>query len=522
MFSPDEILMYLRKSRSDDPLMSVEEVLSKHETMLNEWCERNLNGVIPEENRFREIVSGESLENRVAFQQLLKKIESPKYRAVLVVEIQRLGRPDLEEIGKITKIFRYTNVTVITPQRAYNISDEYDRDYFERELKRGNEYLEYQKKIMGRGRQLSASQGHYLGTPPYGYDKIFITENNRKCPILIENKEQADVVRLIFDLYVNKNYGYSRIAKHLDELGIPSPGRKNWFQYTIKAMLANEHYIGKIKWNWRKVVKVVENGEVKKTRPKASDYEIYEGKHQGIVSEEIFKLAQERMGNNPKTPVDYTLLNPFASLLYCKCGRIMSMRNYKQKNKNGTIRMSTRLLCNEQSRCDTSSCSYDEILTLVSQTLRAYIADFELKNKQVDNSAELHNHLIENLEKRLYDLHQKEIAQWELQADPDENKRMPQHIFQQLNAKLQQEIETTEKALKNARETAPKPIDYENSIKRFTDALNALNDDTVSAEKKNKLLKACIKRITYNRERPERSGSSLANIPIELDIEPYV
>ena len=52
---PEEIIMYLRKSRADDPMLSVEEVLSKHETLLDEWVEKNLNSPIPEENRFKEV-----------------------------------------------------------------------------------------------------------------------------------------------------------------------------------------------------------------------------------------------------------------------------------------------------------------------------------------------------------------------------------------------------------------------------------------------------------------------------------
>ena len=60
-FSPNEVIAYLRKSRSDDPLLTVEEVLSKHETMLDEWAEKNLGAAVPEENKFREVVSGETI-----------------------------------------------------------------------------------------------------------------------------------------------------------------------------------------------------------------------------------------------------------------------------------------------------------------------------------------------------------------------------------------------------------------------------------------------------------------------------
>ena len=138
----EEILLYLRKSRSDDPLLTTDEVLERHETLLNEWMEKNLDTPIPEENRFREVVSGETIADRPEFRKVLKLLESPKYKAVLVVEVSRLGRPDMEEIGRISKLFRYTNTLVITPMMTFDIANEYERDMFERELKRGNEYLE--------------------------------------------------------------------------------------------------------------------------------------------------------------------------------------------------------------------------------------------------------------------------------------------------------------------------------------------------------------------------------------------
>ena len=163
---PDEVLDYLRKSRTDDPSLTVEEVLSKHETILDEWAERNLGAKVPEENKYREVVSGETIADRPEVQKVLKRIESPKIKAILIVEVQRLSRGDLEDCGRLIKILRYTNTMVITPQKIYDLRDEYDRDAFERELKRGNEFLEYQKKIMQRGTLLSVSQGNYVGSVP--------------------------------------------------------------------------------------------------------------------------------------------------------------------------------------------------------------------------------------------------------------------------------------------------------------------------------------------------------------------
>lgn len=508
MFKPEEILLYLRKSRSDDPQFSIEEVLQKHETILNEWIANNLEGVIPEENRYREVVSGESIEDRIEFQKLLKRVESPKIKAVLVVELQRLGRPDLEEIGRITKIFRYTGITVITPMKAYNLQDEYDRDYFERELKRGNEYLEYQKKIMARGRLLSVSQGNYIGSvPPYGYNKIWITEDKKKYPTLEENKEQADIVRLIFDMYVNEGKGVHLITKHLDSLHVPAPKGKNWSPHALKDMLQNVHYIGKVKWNWRKTVTVIEDGEVRKTHPKSKmgDYLIYDGKHPAIISEELFYAAQEKIGKNHRAKPTTKIRNPLAGILYCQCGRAMSLRTYK---KDGVEKSPARLLCDDQVHCGTGSCLYDEIIDRVCDIMEQCIRDFEVKMR--DNNADtvkLHNNIIKNLEKKLADLEEKEVLQWDAQYDPNPNKRIPPDVFPKLREKLLREKEEIRQALIQARESMPEPINYEKEIYKFKDALNALKDDTFSAEDKNTLLKACIERIDYSREKPERISS---------------
>lgn len=500
--SNDEIIEYLRKSRSDDPLMSVEEVLEKHEKILDEYAEKYLDGRVPEENIYREVASSETIDGRPEMMRLLKAIESPKIKGILVVEVQRLSRGDLEDAGRLIKLLRFTNTMVLTPQKTYDLSDEYDRDTFERELKRGNEYLEYFKKIQARGRLLSVQDGNYIGSaPPYGYDKTFITCGKKKCPTLVENKEQADVVRMIFDMYVNRDMGRTNICHALDNMGIKPPRGERWSAPALKDMLQNIHYIGKVKWNWRKTIPVIEDGKVIRTRPKATigEYLIYDGKHKAIISEELFNAAQEKQGRNHKAKPKTKIRNPLASLLWCQCGRAMSLRTYK--DRSGKERTAPRLLCDDQVHCKTPSCTYDEMIDRVCEVLKDCIKDFEirLKNNE-DDSIELHNNLIKNLEKRMSELEAKELSQWEAQADPDPENRMPKEIFKRLNEKLQKEKEEVKQALCKAYESMPEPIDYEDKIIKFTDALNVLKDPELSAETKNKYLKSVIDRIEYNRQ----------------------
>ena len=159
LFSITEVIIYLRKSRSDDPSMSVEEVLFKHETQLQDYALAVFGNHIPEANIFREVVSGETIADRPVMQQVMKILESGSKKAALVIEPQRLSRGDLEDCGKIINTFRYTNTLVITPPKTYDLADEYDRKFFEMELMRGNDYLEYTKKILNRGRIASRKTG---------------------------------------------------------------------------------------------------------------------------------------------------------------------------------------------------------------------------------------------------------------------------------------------------------------------------------------------------------------------------
>ena len=512
-FNPSEILVYLRKSRSDDPMLTVEEVLERHETLLNEWQERYLDSFIPQENIFREVVSGESIEDRPQFLKILEMIESPRIKAILVVEVQRLSRGDLEDAGRLMKLLRYTNTMVITPPKTYDLNNEYDRDLFERELKRGNEFLEYSKKIMRRGRELSVSQGWYVNAfPPYGYDRIQVMDGKRKRTTLIENKHQADIVRTIFDLYLNYNMGSLKIAAYLNNLGEKPPKGKMWTPTGISHMLDNVHYIGKVRWDYRPNKTIVEHGQVRVTNPRNKNFTVYDGKHLPIISEEVFYAVRDKIGSLPKNKQGKELRNPFAGILKCRCGRHLQYIGINPKVPNRR----PRLTCVHQTYCKSKSIMLEELVDLVVDILQKAIADFKIQLKaESTDSIERHNKHIKSLEKRLEALDQKELAQWNAQTDPDPSKRMPAHIFQKLNAELVAEREKVVQALYEARQNTPQPTNFKERIATFTEALNALKNPKASVQHQNNLLKACIEKMTYFRQRPSKDNP---NPQIELEV----
>lgn len=512
---PENILIYLRKSRTDDPALSVEEVLAKHEQMLDEWSMRTLGRLVPNANRYREVASGETIAARPQVQAVLRALEHPGTRAVLVVEPQRLSRGDLEDAGYIIKILRYTHTVIITPVFSYDLTDERDRDLFQRELQRGNEFLEYQKRIMLRGRMLAVENGCYIGNrPPYGYDKTTIRIGKRVCYTLKPN-DCAPVVRLIYKLYL-EGYGKAKLAIYLEEHGIPAPsGALHWNTGTFARMLTNPHYIGKVVWNRRKTEISIEDGAVVARRPIHTDYLVYDGLHEGIVDPDVWEAVQRRIGKNPRVNRRGRMLNPYAGLLFCRCGHAMSRHPEQGNGKD-------RLICTDQRHCHTPSVRLCDLTAGVIASLRRSVADMEIK---VAGGASLpvesRQVSMEVLERRCDELRATELRQWELYASG----KMPQDIFDQLNGKILRERQQAEETL--AAIMAETPEETPNLAERISTlhaAMDMLVDPTASAADVNQMLKECISRIVYSREvspdgRRDWGTNGPRPTPIDLDIQ---
>ena len=493
-FDPKEVLVYLRKSRSDDPMLSVEEVLAKHESIISGWIEKNLDAPIPTENYYREVVSGETIQSRPEMKKLLKRIESANAKAVLVVECARLGRPDLEEIGKLSKLFRYTSTLIITPQRMFDLRDEYDREQFEREMMRGNEYLEYTKKILRRGKEVSLRDGWYINAViPYGYKREWVYEGKRKRPTLTIVEDEAKVVRMIFDWYANEGIGATKICQKLNEIGIKARKGGLWKKSSITNIIKNEHYIGKVVIRKHIDVKTVEDFEITTHCVLNDEYEIVDGRHPAIIDEETFYKANNKIRRYPSVRPSAVLVNPFASILKCECGRVMIRR----RNRN-----SYRYLCDEQMFCGNASIGEEALIEAVVAKLKESLEELSVKVKDEDskNKKEKHTEYVSLLESKLVEVEKKELSLWEKYSE----EKMPKRIFDSLIAKCAEEKQSLESALKEAYADEPQFTDYKGAIATLHEAIEALPDVSVSASVKNKLLLSVVDKIVYRRPKAIR------------------
>lgn len=505
-------VIYLRKSRQDNEYETVEEVLYKHEKQLQEFAAKTFGHKIPEEYIFREVVSGETIEDRPEINKILKLIQNPNCKGVLVIEPQRLTRGDMLDCGTIVHAFRYSNTLVVTPTKTYDLEEKYDRKFFEMELTRGNDYLEYTKEILSRGREASVKDGNYIGSiPPYGYDRLKEGRDNT----LVINPKEAELVKLAFDMYLD-GMGATLIAKKLNELGA-KPRRSERFSPTaIRQMLTNEVYIGKIRWKHKAVVKVFEDGKVVKKRPRNKNYELIDGKHEPILTEEIFYQAQKRKGQVTREKVDTELKNIYAGLIKCKkCGGAIAMRIHRKK---GEVVRKDRYYCRSGFYCSNKSSNTEIVNSAILRTLKLHLEDFKIKIENKDTSMiDTHKNIINNLRKELKEL---EVRQEEL-YEYLEKKIYTQEIFIMRNNKLAEERKKLEEAIKNAEINTPSVEEYEEKYFSLFQALSSIENPNISAKAKNKLLKNIIEVIYYNKDisdktNPKGNGLDDSNVSLEV------
>lgn len=377
----EQYCIYLRKSRKDREaeLLGEGETLARHEKTLLQLAQKmELNiGAI-----YREIVSGETISSRPEMQRLLHEIEDRRWAGVLVMEVERLARGDTKDQGIVAETFKYGNAKIITPVKVYDPENEFDEEYFEFGLFMSRrEYKTITRRIQ-RGRIASVNEGKYISpTPPYGYDRVKIT--NDKGYTLRPNPTEAPVVQMIFTWYVHgrenpdgnhEELGMYRICGLLDERGIKPRRRSSWSRHTIKDILSNITYTGKICWQWRAENIALKDGVRVKSRKKAKDgdYMCPDGLHPAIVPMELFQAAQDKMASytQPPLPGEKELKNPLAGLLKCrKCGRAMMRIPASGRN------------C-ESIRCPERACSnISAPLLLVEQELLYVLEEWLIRYK---------------------------------------------------------------------------------------------------------------------------------------------
>lgn len=496
----DMYAMYLRKSRADLELeaMGEGETLAKHKAQLFDLAAKH--GIHPDQIIiYQEIVSGESIDDRPKVQKLLNDVYMKKFKGVLVVEVERLARGNTKDQGEVADAFQVSDTKIITPVKVYDPHDEYDQEYFEFGLFMSRrEYKTIRRRLVS-GKLQSVLEGNYLMPQRiYGYD---IVRKSKRDRFLVENKEEAEIVRMIFDWFTEYNQSTGWIANELTHMRIPTiNGNEEWNRGTIRDMLPNKHYIGMIEWGKMKTVKQFDpkTGKTKKVRVKVPPEEIVlvKGKHKGIISEEQFEKAQVMLQRKTQSPVKLCtdIVNPLSGLLECcNCGKKMTMQRFPEKDNR-----QPRIAHPRSVKCKQKSLPLDYVLDKLVRYLKAYIKDCEIKMQTDSNEAELikHQKLIQAMEAEL-EKQEKRKNRLMDEYESDDNPYTRDEFIER-KQKYNSVIDDLKQQIKEAKANAPTKIDYSEQIVNLHAIIDCIQNPEIDAKAKNVFLKKFIDTIKYD------------------------
>lgn len=507
----EKYAIYLRKSREDREMEKYAkgETLARHEHTLLELADRMglCIGKV-----YREVVSGETIAEREEMQNLLADVESKMWAGVLVMEVERLARGDTADQGTVATAFKFSNTKIVTPSKIYDPNNENDEEYFEFGLFMARREYKTINRRLQRGRMTSIKEGKYVGSiPPFGYNRKKLEK--AKGYTLEPNPKEANIVKKIFDLYAYEDISINNVAKTINELGLKPRKAKQWTISSIKDILNNPVYIGKIRWNSRKQVIIPKNGKRIITRPRNKD-DVVEiaGLHQAIIDEEIWNIVQEKRNcNAPPVQHNNIIQNPLMGLVICeKCGKPMQRRPYNKNNKPAT------LICSNPN-CNNISSKLYIVENQIINALQIWLKDYSIDYSHIKNSKVLdEREILKQLENKLQNEKNKLDRVYELFEENSYTKQefVERSTLIKKNIEvIQEEIQKITKIVNQKQEIQKRKDIIIPKLKNVIDIYNKLE----TSEEKNNLLKSILEKVTYLKtEKSIKKDSDPTNFEIHI------
>ena len=337
-------------------------------------------------------ISGKDIEARPEINRLISDVQEGKVKNVLVFKIDRLTR-STSDLIYLVDLFNKNGCAFNSLMESIDTQTASGRMF----LKIVGTFAEFEREniaeriILGRERKIR--EGYTLSShiASYGYDR----PKGQKVQTI--NEDEAKIVREIFNWYANKGVGTTEIARRLNLRGVPTKHDSKWTTQAVRNVIMNSNYIGDVRHHYL--------DEKRSYTAK--------GKHEQIISQELFNKANRKMLKNrrispTKTPREE---NYFSGFLRCaKCGHSLHTHNSYNRLSDGSISITGNYECsnNYVGVCKASSvsgiklekafCEYIERVVELEGNNTAYIYEQEQKRQEAQALITTYNEKLRQLE----------------------------------------------------------------------------------------------------------------------------
>lgn len=318
-------------------------------------------------------ISGKQIKHRKQFQAMMQDAKAKKFEKVVVKDVSRFARNTVDLLQSIRELKSYgIEVDFLNNGEIMEGGSEFILTILGAMAQQESANMSKRVKF---GKDITAQKGR-VPNIVFGYDKMPDERYTLKI-----NEEEAQIVKEIFENYVYKGMGTTKIAWELNERGIRTKKTKSrWVQTSIVRMLKNSIYTGRVTNKKSEVTDFITG--TRKDLPE-EEWIVVEKPEMRIISDDLFNKAQEILAqrstefklNCKREKTSYV----FSTLIYCKhCG--YSYRRVKRKyTENGKEYI--RWVCSGRNSMGVSSCpnttviDEEELLNAIKEYLKSIISN---------------------------------------------------------------------------------------------------------------------------------------------------
>ncbi|MEB8090965.1 cassette chromosome recombinase CcrC [Mammaliicoccus lentus] len=458
-------------------------------------------------------ISGKNIEGRPAMKRLLKDVKDNKVEMVLSWKLNRISR-SMRDVFNIIHEFKEHGVgfkSISENIDTTNASGEVLVTMFGLigSIERQTLISNVKFAMNAKARKGEAITGRVLGF------RLSLNPLTQKNDLVIDENE-ANIVREIFDLYLNHNKGLKAITTILNQKGYRTINHKPFSVFGVKYILNNPVYKGFVRFN------NYQNWSAKRRSGKSGENDVIlvKGKHEAIISEEMFDQVHEKLVSKsfkPGRPIggDFYL----RGLIKCpECGNNMVCRRTYYNTKKSKERTIKRYyICSLFNRSGSSACHSNSIKAEVveavihkhlniilsqPEVVRKICEDVieNIKHKQTDTIEEVDD--METLKRQKGKIKTQQARLLELFLDDQMDNSLLSEKQKELNAQLAT-IEEKIKTAHNQQVNQPVTINYKVLKVRLIMLMNRFSASLKKAdpEAKNQLMKMLIDSIEITKDK---------------------
>ncbi len=281
-----------------------------------------------------EAITGTKVDKRDGFQSMIQKCKDGEIDLILTKSISRFARNTLDTLQYV-RMLRERNIAIFFEKENINTLDMNGELLLTIMSSLAQQEVESLSANVKMGLKMKMKRGEMIGfNGCLGYDY------NPDDKTLSVNEEEADIVRFIYDMYI-QGYGTTTIAKRLIELGKKNKkGEVSWHTHGVMGIIKNEKYKGDILLG-----KTFTTDPISKRRLAnmgEEDQFYIRDHHEAIVSREIWDEAEQiRLKRSVNKVVEttgnrerYTRQYAFSSMCECAfCGDKLTRRTLHSSSK---------------------------------------------------------------------------------------------------------------------------------------------------------------------------------------------